>query len=191
MRAKCTGERAAVAATLRAGSAHDPEEDFWKDVVSGEWIFGRGAADMKGGLAAGLAVLDEIGEQVLDGTDRLNGNILFLAVPDEESYSAGMRGAAGFLMDLREREGLSYDLLIDLEPMSRDEEGQEVFLGSVGKCMPVVLVQGRTAHVSRCFDGINAVGVLGRMFEKTELSAEFAEMFDGEVWHAAHMAEFP
>ena len=47
--------------------------------------------------------------------------------------------------------------------------------------MPVVLVQGRTAHVSRCFDGINAVGVLGRMFEKTELSAEFAEMFDGEV----------
>ena len=88
---------------------------------------------MKGGLAAGLAVLDEIGEQVLDGTDRLNGNILFLAVPDEESYSAGMRGAAGFLMDLREREGLSYDLLIDLEPMSRDEEGQEVFLGSVGE----------------------------------------------------------
>ena len=44
--------------------------------------------------------------------------------------------------------------------MSRDENGQEVFLGSVGKCMPVVLVQGRTAHVSRCFDGLNAVGVL-------------------------------
>ena len=42
-------------------------------------------------------------------------------------------------------------------------------------------VQGRTAHVSRCFDGINAVGVLGRMFEKTELSAEFAETFDREV----------
>ena len=76
---------------------------------------GGGAAEkLPGGLAAGLAVLDEIGEQVLDGTDRLNGNILFLAVPDEESYSAGMRGAAGFLMDLREREGLSYDLLIDL-----------------------------------------------------------------------------
>ena len=47
--------------------------------------------------------------------------------------------------------------------------------------MPVVLVQGRTAHVSRCFDGLNAVGVLGRMFEKTELSAEFVEVFDGEV----------
>ena len=72
--------------------------------------------------------------------------------------------------------------------MSRDENGQEVFLGSVGKCMPVVLVQGRTAHVSRCFDGLNAVGVLGRMFEKTELSAEFAEVFDGGI---SECAEFP
>lgn len=162
-------------------AALDPEQDFWNDVASGEWIFGRGAADMKGGLAAGLAVLLGIGEEVLDGTCRMDGNVLFLSVPDEESYSVGMRGAAGFLADLREREKLSYDLLIDLEPMSRDEKGQEVFLGSVGKCMPVVLVQGRTAHVSRCFDGLNAVGVLGRMFEKTELSAEFAEVFDGEV----------
>ena len=164
-----------------AGAAMDPEQDFWNDVASGEWIFGRGAADMKGGLAAGLAVLLGIGEEVLDGTCRMDGNVLFLSVPDEESYSVGMRGAAGFLADLREREKLSYDLLIDLEPMGRDEKGQEVFLGSVGKCMPVVLVQGRTAHVSRCFDGLNAVGVLGRMFEKTELSAEFAEVFDGEV----------
>ena len=164
-----------------AGAAMDPEQDFWNDVASGEWIFGRGAADMKGWLAAGLAVLLGIGEEVLDGTCRMDGNVLFLSVPDEESYSVGMRGAAGFLADLREREKLSYDLLIDLEPMSRDEKGQEVFLGSVGKCMPVVLVQGRTAHVSRCFDGLNAVGVLGRMFDKTELSAEFAEVFDGEV----------
>lgn len=167
--------------TRAAREGADPEQDFWNDVASGEWIFGRGAADMKGGLAAGLAVLLGIGEEVLDGTCGMEGNVLFLSVPDEESYSVGMRGAAGFLADLREQENLSYDLLIDLEPMSRDEDGQEVFLGSVGKCMPVVLVQGRTAHVSRCFDGLNAVGVLGRMFEKTELSAEFAEVFDGEV----------
>ena len=46
----------------------------------------------------------------------MDGNVLFLSVPDEESYSVGMRGAAGFLADLREREKLSYDLLIDLEP---------------------------------------------------------------------------
>ncbi len=175
------GERAEVPEKKPFGAAADPEQDFWDDVASGEWIFGRGAADMKGGLAAGLAVLLGIGEEILDGTCRMEGNVLFLSVPDEESYSVGMRGAAGFLAKLREQEKLTYELLIDLEPMGRDENGQEVFLGSVGKCMPVVLVQGRTAHVSRCFDGLNAVGVLGRMFEKTELSAEFAEVFDGEV----------
>ncbi len=175
------GERAEVSEKKTIGAAADPEQDFWDDVASGEWIFGRGAADMKGGLAAGLAVLLGIGEEVLDGTCGMDGNVLFLSVPDEESYSVGMRSAAGFLAKLLEQEKLSYELLIDLEPMSRDENGQEVFLGSVGKCMPVVLVQGRTAHVSRCFDGLNAVGVLGRMFEKTELSAEFAEVFDGEV----------
>ncbi len=175
------GERAGVLKEKTFVTAMDLEQDFWNDVASGEWIFGRGAADMKGGLAAGLAELLGIGEEVLDGTCGMDGNVLFLSVPDEESYSVGMRGAAGFLAKLREQEKLSYELLIDLEPMSRDENGQEVFLGSVGKCMPVVLVQGRTAHVSRCFDGLNAVGVLGRMFEKTELSAEFAEVFDGEV----------
>ena len=178
---KETGEGAEVPEKMTFRAVADPEQDFWNDVASGEWIFGRGAADMKGGLAAGLAVLLGIGEEVLDGTCGMDGNVLFLSVPDEESYSVGMRGAAGFLAKLREQEKLSYELLIDLEPMSRDENGQEVFLGSVGKCMPVVLVQGRTAHVSRCFDGLNAVGVLGRMFEKTELSAEFAEVFDGEV----------
>ena len=175
------GEKAGGLKEKTFVTAMDSEQDFWNDVASGEWIFGRGAADMKGGLAAGLAVLLGIGEEVLDGTCGMDGNVLFLSVPDEESYSVGMRGAAGFLAKLREQEKLSYELLIDLEPMSRDENGQEVFLGSVGKCMPVVLVQGRTAHVSRCFDGLNAVGVLGRMFEKTELSAEFAEVFDGEV----------
>ena len=83
------------------------------DVASGEWIFGRDAADMKGGLAAGLAVLLGIGEEVLDGTCRMDGNVLFLSVPDEESYSVGMRGAAGFLADLRERENRK-SLLVEL-----------------------------------------------------------------------------
>ena len=136
------GERGEVPEKKTFWAAADPEQDFWNDVASGEWIFGRGAADMKGGLAAGLAVLLGIGEEVLDGTCGMDGNVLFLSVPDEESYSVGMRGAAGFLAKLREQEKLSYELLIDLEPMSRDENGQEVFLGSVGKCMPVVLYIG-------------------------------------------------
>ena len=51
------GERVEVPEKKTVGAAADPEQDFWDDVASGEWIFGRGAADMKGGLAAGLSVL--------------------------------------------------------------------------------------------------------------------------------------
>lgn len=47
------GEGAKVPEKKAFGAAADPEQDFWNDVASGEWIFGRGAADMKGGLAAG------------------------------------------------------------------------------------------------------------------------------------------
>lgn len=43
----------------------------------------------------------------------MDGNVLFLSVPDEESYSVGMRGAAGFLADLRERENRK-SLLVEL-----------------------------------------------------------------------------
>ena len=106
------GERAEVPEKKTIGAAADPEQDFWDDVASGEWIFGRGAADMKGGLAAGLAVLLGIGEEVLDGTCGMDGNVLFLSVPDEESYSVGMRGAAGFLAKLREQEKLCYFMIL-------------------------------------------------------------------------------
>lgn len=50
---KETGEGAEVPEKMTVGAAADPEQDFRNDVASGEWIFGRGAADMKGGLAAG------------------------------------------------------------------------------------------------------------------------------------------
>ena len=159
------------------------DEESRKDLESGEWLFGRGTADMKGGLCAGLAVLGQIGEEVLAGTFQGKVNVLFMAVPDEESYSAGMRGAAGLLQELRKSWGLTYECLLCLEPNSRDSAGekQSVYIGSVGKCMPVALVQGLKAHVGTCFQGINAVSVLSRFLLKTEVSPQFADVYKGEM----------
>ena len=159
------------------------DEESRKDLESGEWLFGRGTADMKGGLCAGLAVLGQLGEEVLAGTLQGKVNVLFMAVPDEESYSAGMRGAAGLLQELRKSRGLTYECLLCLEPNSRDSAGekQSVYIGSVGKCMPVALVQGLKAHVGTCFQGINAVSVLSRFLLKTEVSPQFADVYKGEM----------
>lgn len=159
------------------------DEESKADLESGEWLFGRGTADMKGGLCAGLAVLGQVGEEILEGTFNGQVNVLFMAVPDEESYSAGMRGAAGLLQNLRKKYNLIYECLLCLEPNSRDQAGQKqsVYIGSVGKCMPVALVQGLKAHVGTCFQGINAVSVLSRFLLKTEVSPQFADVYKGEM----------
>lgn len=154
------------------------------DLESGEWLFGRGTGDMKGGLAAGIALLDEYGQQIIKN-EGLNGSLLFLAVPDEESFSAGMRGAVTLLNHLKEQYGLEYECLFDLEPNCREggkrEGKQTVFIGSAGKCLPVVLVQGVKAHTGECFRGINAISVLGEFFSRTELSPDLADVYEGEA----------
>lgn len=147
-----------------------------EDLNSGEWIFGRGAADMKGGLAIQLAYLEKYSEM-----KEREGNILFISVPDEESYSAGMRGAVKLLGWLKKEFNLEYCFLIDCEPNFKINGKHVVSLGTAGKCMPVILVQGQKSHICRCFDGLNPIGVLGEIFSKTELSLDFSDEYDGEV----------
>lgn len=150
------------------------------DFCSGEWLFGRGVNDMKGGLAVGLAVTEWFGGRAAEDGG-LDGNILFLSVPDEEAYSAGMRGAVPLFVDLARRYDLDYACLLDLEPCFDEGGRQPVFIGSVGKMLPAVLVQGAKAHVVEAFKGLNAVGVLAQLFLETELAPEFAEVCEGEL----------
>lgn len=176
-------------------------EEVKEDFLSGEWMFGRGTADMKGGLSVGLALLDWYGKLVVEAerkecgtaafetktasgteeTPEISGNLLFVTVPDEEGYSAGMRDAVPFLNDLKERFDLEYTALIDLEPASMENGAKTIYTGSVGKTMPAVLVQGVKAHVLNCFQGVSSVGVLSSFFMKTELAPEFAEKSATEI----------
>ena len=59
-----------------------PLDDVAKaDLESGEWIWGRGVADMKGGLAIHAALFEQYAKQALDGT--LEGSIMFMPVPED------------------------------------------------------------------------------------------------------------
>lgn len=150
------------------------DESATADLLSGEWIFGRGAADMIAGIAIDLWLMSELSKTSLPG------NVIFLAVPDEESYSVGMRAASSLLMELKSTHGFDYELCMDSEP-GRRAAGQHIMsLGTVGKCMPVVMVQGEKAHISMCFDGLNPLSILADIFRKTELSLEFSDIFEGE-----------
>lgn len=152
--------------------------DARADLESGEWIWGRGVADMKGGMAihtelfADYAAMAEKGE--------LTGSLLFMPVPDEESYSAGMREGAVLMHELKAKYDLNFILLVDPEPNTFVDGAQIMAVGSVGKTMPVVLAQGERAHVGNCFGGISAVGILANIFSKSDSSLLFSDSYEGE-----------
>ena len=109
------------------------ERDIEDDLKSGEWIFARGAADMKAGIAIQLSLVEAFSKQ-----QKFNGNILFISVADEESLSLGMRSSAELLEKIKKKFDLEYTILIDSEPHQKTENNEGVFYtGSVGKLMPV------------------------------------------------------
>ncbi len=65
---------------------HTLPADVRADLESGEWLFGRGAGDMKGGVAVFMAVMERLSEEA----DELSVNVLFMANPVEENLHTGV-----------------------------------------------------------------------------------------------------
>ena len=154
-------------------------EEQKHDMDSGEWIWAKGAADMKGGLAIHMALLEEFSVKATSG--ELEGSVLFIPVPDEESYSLGMRTAAELLAEMKEKRALDYKLLINPEPTDMVDGRQIMFLGTVGKLMPVIMVQGISSHIGHCFDGFNPLSVLAGIYQQTNGSLDFVDKYKDEA----------
>lgn len=158
----------------KALSHKDMSEDVRRDLESGEWLFGRGSCDMKGGAAAQLAVFEDYAKHPGEAS------LLYLSLPDEETYSAGMRTAITLLNELRNSYRLTYDILIDSEPNRKVKDEIISFTGTVGKIQPVVFVQGKPVHIGLYDTGINPVGVLSQLIANTEGNKELTDSCDGE-----------
>jgi arginine utilization protein RocB len=134
---------------------------------------------MKAGLAAGLAAV----EAFAAAPERV-GNLLFVAVPDEEAGSAGARALAAELPGIAARMGLSLAAAINLDAMIDSDQGdmgRRVALGTVGKLLPSALVVGRAAHAAEARQGINAAALMAGIVSALEWSPALAESTDGEV----------
>lgn len=132
------------------------------DFSSGEWLGGRGSCDMKGGTATQLINLKEY------ATEPLDGSLLFLSVPDEESYSTGMREALNLLQELKVKYGLEYVFALNSEPNEKRDNTQVVPVGSVGKILATVLIQGKSVHLGHYQTGLNPLGVMAHLIASTE-----------------------
>ena len=134
------------------------------DLRSGDYMAGRATLDMKGGLAVGLAVLERFAAQ-----SQLEGNLVFVATPDEEDSSNGMRSAVRQLAELLPEWGIDLEAAINLDSgVGEGDDGKAVFLGSVGKVLPSVFFVGRPTHAGAPFDGVNAALLAAELTRRVE-----------------------
>ncbi|MTI67742.1 MAG: M20/M25/M40 family metallo-hydrolase [Firmicutes bacterium] len=147
-----------------------------KDLLSGEYIFGRGTADMKAGGSIQLALLKRY-----SSIKNIKGNVIILSVPDEENTSAGMRSGVLLLDKLRKKYNLDYKLMINSEPHQRVDKNIGVLSeGSVGKIMPFVYVRGSLSHAGKVFEGLNPLNILSEIVRKIELNIKLIDSIKGE-----------
>jgi arginine utilization protein RocB len=148
------------------------DDDARADLASGQWVFGRGSADMKAGGAIQMAVLAACAQ-----VEELAGNILLLAVPDEEHLSAGMRAAPDLMVRLAKTHDLEYVLMINSEPHQRKVPGCGLLSGgSIGKLLPFVYVRGVLAHAGKSYEGFNPLPVLGEIISRSEMCSALADV---------------
>ncbi len=144
-----------------------------EDLASDRFLPGRGLLDMKAGLAAGLAAMADF------ATDpQATGNLLFLAVPDEENASVGARAAAFALGPMARERGLTLRAAINLDAMADDGDGSEgriVALGTVGKVLPTALVVGAPVHSGYPLRGLNAAVLAGAIAARLEWASELTD----------------
>lgn len=155
-------------------------EDARCDLESGEWLFGRGVADMKSGLAAGIELLAEAASDPAS----LGANLLVLAVPDEENNSAGMLAAAAELARRQNEDGLRYLTCIELEPTFAGGELAlpSIYLGSIGKINTFFFCAGKETHVGEYYEGFGAAPVISRINLELEGNPEYADSLGGRAY---------
>jgi succinyl-diaminopimelate desuccinylase len=133
--------------------------------LEGDRLFGRGAYDMKGGLAAMMCVLKDVEHQ-----DRVA--VRLMCVPDEESEELDCRSTDAVVAE----EGCWGDFAVTGEPTN-----MHIGVEAKGVLAMRIEVEGRSAHSSTPWLGENAVLKaldVFRTIESLSFSRESSEMFD-------------
>ncbi len=137
--------------TVPIGDAAWKHDPFSATVEDGR-VYGRGTADMKGGL---LALLYAFMQQKEIAPDRWRGELVFAATYAEEV------GALGAATMVRERQIPEFDAMIIAEPTSNG-----LVIAHKGVLWLRVTSFGRTAHGSMPAAGTNAVDKLHLFYER-------------------------
>ncbi len=164
---------------LRSRPLSAQEEKALADFETGDFVPGRGLLDMKAGLAAGLAVLEHLAADA-----SFTGNILFVATPDEERNSRGMRSFRNQLPALMREWDLEIAGAINLDSTSDQGDGSDgraIYRGTIGKLLPFAYVVGQPSHASYPFEGVSAHLIAAEIVRRLEANPALCDTGDGEV----------
>lgn len=156
------------------------EEEIGEDLLSGEYLFGRGACDMK----SGDAVFMEIMKAYSQHPEELTGNILISLNPVEENLHTGIIEGLEVIEELKETYGLSYIVAINNDyicPLFQGDQMKTIYTGIVGKLLPCFYIQGKETHVGQCFNGFDASMIAASLLRKIHLNHEFIDHYEGEL----------
>ena len=121
-------------------------EDAWntspfEPTIKGDYLYGRGAADMKGGLASMVTAT----ENFVQDNPNHNGTIAFLITSDEEGVA--INGTVK-VMDYLKENDIKIDYCLLGEPSSTSITGDVIKNGRRGSLNGVINVNGQQGHVA-------------------------------------------
>ena len=151
-----------------------------EDIESGEFMFGRGALDMKSGVAGHMYLIKYFSEH----PDELDGNLVQIAECDEEDNSHGIITAVDYLLELKKTEGFEYIACINADYSTNYMPGDEnryIYYGSIGKLLPSFVAFGKESHVGSAFSAFDPNLLIAEVTRRMSLNTELCDVSQGEV----------
>ncbi len=156
------------------------EGEILRAARSGDYLFGRGVLDMKGGIAACIAVLERLARE-----EPLRGDVIVALAPDEEANSLGVKTVRRVCGDLQRLEGLRFVAALNTDstsPASFDDPHRYGYTGSVGKLLPAVFLGAVPTHATRLGQGfVDPAALVGRVMQHLTAHPDLVDRHGGQT----------
>lgn len=158
---------------------YDSDREVQNDADTGDWLFGRGALDMKSGDAVNIVNLLYFSEH----PELQEGNLLFMGNCVEENDHSGVIAALDELKRLQEEWNLQYSVAINtdfISPKYAGDTQKYIYYGAAGKTLTCFYIKGIETHVGNTYAGIDSTLIASRINLLINNNPDFVEDIPGE-----------
>lgn len=162
----------------QAISAMNLDPEILKDAADPDYLFGRGALDMKSGVAIWMTLLEQLSDVGLEK------NLLVAFVCDEEGNSKGMIDALGMIRKMSEIYDLTVTAAIDTDytsPQYPTDDRRFIYGGTIGKILVQFLCIGKETHAGDPYAGIDANHLVSALIEEINMNPAYCDSIDGNI----------